>query len=50
MNWEALLKALIPFVVQVADGIASDPTLTEEQKKAYLARIKAAQDSVPEWK
>lgn len=50
MDYAALISALITLAGGIAGMILKDDTLTEEEKKVYIARIQAAMDSVPEWK
>jgi len=50
MEYGALISALITLSIGIANQIMKDDNLTDEEKQAYLARIKAAMDNVPEWK
>jgi hypothetical protein len=45
------LSPLIPLIIQWAnDQVQNNENLTQEEKDAYIARIKVAQASIPEWK
>ena len=50
MDYEAMISALITLGIGIGSAVMKDDALTEEEKRAYLERIKASQDSVPEWK
>lgn len=47
---EALVGGLILLIQLVNQQIGDATGLTEEEKAAFVARIQAAQTSVPEWK
>lgn len=50
MDYEAAISALLILTAQIVGMVLKDDTLTDEEKKEYISRITAAQDSVPEWK
>ena len=46
---EALVSGLILMIQLVNQKLSGTDKLTDEEKAMFVARIKAAQDSVPEW-
>jgi len=47
---DALIGSLILLLQLVSGYIGDSTTLTEDQKAAFIDRIKTAQATVPEWK
>lgn len=47
---EAIVSAMILAIQLLSNYIGDDTALTEEEKVAFINRIKLAQLSVPEWK
>lgn len=46
---EALVSGLVLMIQLVNSQLAGTDKLTDEEKAAFVARIKAAQLSVPDW-
>jgi hypothetical protein len=46
---EALVAGLVLLIQLVNQQLAGAGTLTDEEKAAFVARIKAAQSAVPDW-
>jgi len=46
---EALVSGLILIIQLVNQELADTSKLTDEEKAAFVARIKAAQAAVPDW-
>jgi hypothetical protein len=46
---EALIAGIALMIQLINQQIATSDKLTEEEKAAFIARIKAAQASVPDW-
>lgn len=47
---ELAINALVLAIQLIAREIGNSLNLTDDQKKAYIGRLTAAQASVPEWK
>jgi hypothetical protein len=46
---EALISGLILIIQLVSDQLGASDKLTDEEKAAFVARIKAVQLAVPDW-
>ncbi len=47
---ELAINALVSLIQVLGTQLAKAEGLTAEQKQAYIDRITAAQNSIPEWK